>query len=134
MSSLGHNLRVLFYGKATFHSRYILFYIISNISIPSAWKVMTSWWVLVHFWICLLNRLFRDKLGQPMDMVMTNLNRKNFAWFGGLGLKCRSSTNAPQLINNQLWRRGFLLFWTYTVSEQISCWCYLYRKNGNSNS
>ena len=35
MSSLGHNLGVLFYGKATFHSRYILFYIISNISINS---------------------------------------------------------------------------------------------------
>ena len=85
-----------FHGKVTFRSCVIRFLIFQTI--PSISKVVTSWWLFAHevenyfeniSWI--VNRLLVLKLSELIDIVMDNVIKECFAWFGGPDPKSRQS-------------------------------------------
>ena len=80
-------------GKVMFCFWDIEFFIFWNIQ--PTFKILTSWWVLTHelkyifeYIFAITNQLVM-KIGQLVDLVMGNIFRKYFAWFGELGSKSR---------------------------------------------
>ena len=79
-------------------------------------QIVISWWVLarVYFWIYFLNlKSFSQGLGQLVDIVMGNILKKNFTWFGGLSPKCGSFLSyQPNAINQ---KPTMMRLWLFTL-------------------